>query len=56
MLEIESKHSVSIEELMRTLYVDQELSIQGIADTLGITYVVARKWLKKAGIYSGRLW
>ena len=52
---IEQKHGIPINELIRKLYVDDNLSINQILQTLKISYATLFKWLKQAGVYSRRL-
>lgn len=55
MKEIENKEGMSIEELLRRKYVDENKSTQTISDELGISYATTCKWLLSAGIYSRKL-
>ena len=55
MLDIENKKQQNIEELLRMMYVDQNMNIYDICEELDISYVTALKWLKQAGIYSRML-
>lgn len=52
---IENREGVSIEELLRIKFVDENKSIQNIANELQISYVTTIRWLKLAGIYSRML-
>jgi len=54
-LELEDKHNNSIEEILRFLYVDQNMTYHQITKELNISYVTVKRWLKRAGIYSKRL-
>lgn len=47
---IELKEGVSIEELLHTLYIEEQRSIREIGEELGIHYHTVNKWLKMAGI------
>lgn len=55
MLNVENKKQQNIEELLRMMYVDQNMNIYDICEELGISYVTALKWLQHAGIYSRAL-
>lgn len=55
MKEIESKLGGDIEEILRILFVDEELPVKIIADKLGTSYVTAHAWIQLAGIRSRRL-
>lgn len=55
MRQIETKMGGSIEEVLRSMYVDQDMSTMLIAQTLGISYVTANKWLHLAGVRSRKL-
>lgn len=55
MLEIEKREGVSIEEVLRRKFVDENKSKRTIADELSISYVTAFKWLERAGVYSRKL-
>lgn len=46
----ELNEGVEIEELLRRLYIDEEMSIRDIADRLNIHYNTINKWLKKIEI------
>lgn len=52
---IELNRREPIEETLRRLYVDENLSHHDMAKELGISYVSVGKWLNKAGIYSRKL-
>lgn len=47
---LEFKNGKSIEEQLRKLYVDDKLSIEGVAKELSIQAKTANKWLVQAGI------
>lgn len=47
---IEMEKGVQIEELLRTLYIDEEKSIREIAKELGVHYNTVNSWLKKIEI------
>lgn len=55
MLSIESKYGVSIQEILRRLYVDEELTIEQIASKLKINHITCRKFMTLSGIYSRSL-
>ena len=55
MLFVENKTNENIEELLRKMYVDQNMDIYAMCQELGISYVTTLRWLEKAGIYSRRL-
>lgn len=55
MKEIEKEFDIPIHELLRILRVDKDMSYQQIADTLGISYRTAIKYLYNMGIYSRKL-
>jgi transposase-like protein len=55
MLALEEKFGIGIEELLRSLYVDQNMSITDIGKELGCTYVTIFKWLQRAGIRSRKI-
>ena len=52
---IEFIHNESLEEILRTKFVDEHKSTAQIAKELGIAYMTAFRWLLKAGIYSRAL-
>lgn len=52
---IENKEGIGIEELLRRKFVDENKSIEKIANELGISYVTTFRWLRMAGIYSRKL-
>ena len=47
---IEMQKGVQLEELLRKLYIDDELSIRDIAKKLGVHYNTINSWLKKLEI------
>lgn len=55
MKQIETRLGGGIEEVLRALYVDEDLSVMAIAEKLGISYVTTHKWLDLAGVRSRRL-
>ena len=55
MKQIETKLGGDIEEILRELYVDQDLSVMAISEQLGISYVTTHKWLELSGVRSRRL-
>ena len=55
MYEIEGRFGVAIEELLRSLYIDEGMSLVNLADHIGIHKSLLVKWLVLAGIYSKRL-
>lgn len=55
MLEVEQRLDETVEELLRRFYVDENKSVHEIAIIIGVSYAIAHKWLKLAGIYSRRL-
>jgi transposase len=52
---IENKEGVRIEEVLRHKFIDENKTIEQIADELKISYVTVHKWLSLAGIYSRKL-
>lgn len=52
---IESFAHQEIEEVLRQLWVDEELSMKEMCEQLHITKMTLVKWREKAGIYSRRL-
>lgn len=52
---IELNRREMIEETLRRLFVDENMTQKQIALELGISYVSVIKWLDLAGIYSRRL-
>ena len=52
---IESIRGNSIEEILRELYVDQNMTTHEVAGALKVNYTTAFRWLKAAGIYSHKL-
>ncbi len=55
MKQIENKFNLSVEELLRRKFVDENKSSSQIAEELGIGYVTVYEWRMLAGIYSRRL-
>ena len=55
MLQIEEDREECIEEVIRQLYVDENLPIHSFCVELSISYVTGLKWLKLAGVYSRKL-
>ena len=55
MLQIEKNHKSNIEEILRSMYVDQNLSIEEISKSINVSYVTVTKWLLKANIVSRRI-
>lgn len=55
MLEIESERGECIEEVIRKLYVDDDLRMSTFCEELSISYVTGIKWLLRAGVYSRKL-
>lgn len=55
MKQVETKLGGDIEEILRRMYVDEDLSVQVMSDKLGISYVTTHKWLQLAGVRSRRL-
>lgn len=55
MKQVETKIGGDIEEILRVLYVDKDLSVSKINEILGTSYVTTLKWLELAGIHSRRL-
>jgi predicted HTH domain antitoxin len=53
--QIEQKHGEEIEEILRRLFVDEDMSVMGMAQYLGISYVTCQQWLKHAGIRHRRV-
>lgn len=47
---IELQKGVSLEELLHSMYIEQQLSIRDIAEELGIHYHTVNSWLDKIGI------
>ena len=52
---IEALAHQEIEEVMRQLWVEEELTVTDITKQLRISRETTRKWLRKAGIHSKRL-
>ena len=55
MKSIESEKNELIEEVLRKLYVDKNMTTNQVAHELSINYSTAFDWLKKSGIYSHQL-
>lgn len=55
MKRIEHKQGEIIEELLRKKFVDENKSIETIANELQISYATTIKWLLMSGIYSRKL-
>ena len=55
MKEIEKIKGECVEEILRSMFVDENKSIDTITKELKLSYVTTIKWLKQAGIYSRRL-
>lgn len=52
---IESNQGVEIEELLRRLFVDENLSIEEIGKRLQLSYPHVIRWLRLAGVRSRRI-
>jgi predicted ArsR family transcriptional regulator len=50
MQRIEAREGQQMDALLRSLYVEQELTVQQVADRLGITKGAASRWLERFGI------
>jgi transposase-like protein len=55
MKQIETNTGEDIEETLRRLFVDENLSQMDIANQLHVSYVTVVKWLRQAGIRSRKL-
>lgn len=55
MLKIEEEYGVPIEELLRFLYVDENIPLVDLAKMIGVHKSLLVKWLVLAGIYSRKL-
>ena len=55
MLEIERLFGEEVEEVIRKLYVDDNVSLLDMCDILSISNLALLSWLKQAGIYSRKL-
>lgn len=55
MKHVENKFNANLEELLRRMYVDSDMSINSISKELSINYRTTWKWLKMSGIYSHKL-
>ncbi|TCX53797.1 hypothetical protein [Dehalobacter sp. 14DCB1] len=53
--QIEKKEGEILEEILRHKFVDENKSMQQIANELNVTYLTVFRWLKKAGVYSRML-
>lgn len=49
---VEQEMGYELEEVMRTLYVDEKLTQIQIAQELGVTYQTVINWLTWSGVYS----
>lgn len=52
---IETKQGEDIEEILRRLFVDENLTHTQIAQQLNLSYVTVIKWLRLAGVRSRKL-
>lgn len=55
MLKVEKEFGEEIEELLRRLYVDEDLNFRQIADKLKIHYTIVSKWMRYASISSKKI-
>lgn len=55
MLQYEAERGMPIEEILRRMYVDDNLSMMQISKQLNLSYPEVNKWIKQAGIYSHKL-
>lgn len=55
MLQVEKKIGGNVEEALRKMYVDDNMSVRDISAELGVSYVTTHRWLKKAGVRSRRV-
>lgn len=55
MKQAETKLGGDIEEILRSMYVDEHLSVHHMSKLLEISYVTTHKWLQLAGIRSRRI-
>lgn len=55
MLILEKYYGIKIEELLRRLYVDDNMLEVDIAKKLKLNKITIQRWMKKAGIYSRNL-
>ena len=55
MIDIEKDKGECIEEILRSMFVDENKSIIDITNELDLSYATTISWLKQAGIYSRRL-
>ena len=51
---IEAEHGLPIEQLLRALYVDEELGVEQIADRLRLTKGTVSRWMARFGIPARR--
>ncbi len=51
---LEAEHGRPIDELLRSLYIDQELAVEDIADRLKLTKGTVSRWLAHFGIPTRR--
>jgi DNA-binding transcriptional regulator LsrR (DeoR family) len=52
---IQLTHGEEIEELLRTYFVDDNMSQHDIARKLNISYLTVVRWLKRAGVRHRRI-
>lgn len=50
MQRLEALHGTPIEDLLRRLYVEQGLTVEGVGAFLGITKGAASRWLDRFGV------
>lgn len=55
MKQVESTHGKRVEELLRELYVDKNMTMEEIATYLNISYPTITHWIQKSGIYHKRI-
>lgn len=55
MKQIESTYGKEIEEILRELYVDKDMTMEEIAEYLHISYPTITHWIQHAGIYHKRI-
>lgn len=55
MKRIERQYGKKIEEILRELYVEQEMTIEKIAEELIVSPATAYDWLKKANIRTRKM-
>lgn len=51
---LEAEHGRPIDELLRSLYVDDELGVEDIADRLHLTKGTVSRWMARFGIPARR--